>query len=352
MRLGALARRILACLAVGALSVAGGARGEGSPEREAKLPEGDEGIAAKHPRDVGIAKDPEVVFAEDFESGTLEDVWKRWWKTQPREEKHAKAQAFDTDVPAGSAGARSLRMTGTLGQDSGSHLYTVLDPGLEVAHLRFYAKFAQDHGYEHHFVSIGGYRPPTPWPNPRAGTRPAGDDRVAVFVDPVGRYGKFAPPGAWTLYTYWADMKVSADGRYWGNCLSPARPALVPRGRWTCVEVMVRLNDPAKADGELALWVDGKVVLHVRRGVRRGDWSGMGFDLVESGGAEFEGLRLRTSKDLKVNYVWLEHYVDEQAQRQNRVVTEPNRVNRVWFDDVVVAKSYVGPIAAPSRGGR
>jgi hypothetical protein len=319
------------------------------PAARARLPQGDEGIAAQHPGDVGIGKHRDVVFADDFERGTTEEIWKRWWKSQPREEKHARAQALSDDVPAASAGKRSLQMTGTLGQDSGSHLYTVLEPGLETAFVRFYTKFAADHGYEHHFVCLGGYEPALPWPHPRAGTKPAGDDRLLVFIDPIGRYGKHEPPGAWGLYTYWPEMKVSADGGYWGNVISPFKPALVPRGQWLCVELMVRLNAPEERDGELALWIDGKPVLHAHAGVRRSDWSGMGFDLVESGGTEFEGLRLRTSEKLKLNHLWLEHYVDEGAQKANKVAV-PNRVNRVWFDDVVVAKSYIGPLASASAG--
>ena len=44
-----------------------------------------------------------------------------------------------------------------------------------------------------------------------------------------------------------------------------------------------------------------------------------------------------------INHLWLEHYVDEGAQRHNKV-TSPNRVNRVWFDDIVVATEYLGPV--------
>jgi hypothetical protein len=165
-----------------------------------------------------------------------------------------------------------------------------------------------------------------------------------VFIDPIGWYGKYPPPGVWSLYTYWPEMKISADGHYWGNCLSPARQVPVKRGKWICVELMVQLNTtPEAADGVLALWIDGKRVAHFIKGVRRGPWSGMGFDVVESGGEPFEGLRLRTSKALQINHLWLEHYIDPGAQRQNKVAN-PNRVNRVWFDDIVVAKSYIGPI--------
>jgi hypothetical protein len=46
---------------------------------------------------------------------------------------------------------------------------------------------------------------------------------------------------------------------------------------------------------------------------------------------------------LKINHFWLEHYVDEGAQRQNKL-KDPNPVSRVWFDDIVVSTEYVGPI--------
>jgi anti-anti-sigma factor len=128
-----------------------------------------------------------------------------------------RANSFRRDRP-------QREMTGTLGENSGGHLYTRFR-GEDKAFLRFYTKFAADHSYEHHFVELGGYNPATPWPNPRAGTRPAGDERVLVFIDPIGWYGRHAPPGVWGLYTYWPDMKASADGKYWGNVLRPARPA-------------------------------------------------------------------------------------------------------------------------------
>ena len=118
-------------------------------------------------------------------------------------------------------------MTGVFGENSGGDLFTTFKPGLEKAYVRFYTKFAADHGYEHHFVAMGGYTPATPWPNPKAGTRPNGDDRLAIFIDPVGFYGRYPPPGVWTLYSYWSEMKISADGKYWGNVLAPVNALLI-----------------------------------------------------------------------------------------------------------------------------
>jgi hypothetical protein len=127
--------------------------------------------------------------------------------------------------------------------------------------------------------------------------------------------------------------------------MHPARPALVPRDRWQAIEVMLKLNsEPEAADGELALWIDGQPVMRIARGVKRGPWSGMGFSLVDEGGEPFEGFRWRTSKDLKINFFWLLHYVTENAARQNRV-KDPKPTNSVWFDDIVIATDYVGPTA-------
>jgi len=329
-------------------SLAAGPSGPGpdpSGSGRGGLPEGC-GLSARHPGDAGIARDPAVLFAEDFEESSLEQVDKHWGGETSN--KDGKVLSLSSEVPPQSPGKQSLQMTGTLGENSGGHLYTVF-PGVDKAFVRFYVKFAADHGYEHHFVELGGYNPPTPYPNPRAGTRPQGDDRVMVFIDPIGEYGQYPPPGIWMLYTYWPEMKISADNMYWGNCMNPIHPQPVPRGQWQCVELMIKLNTPGKADGELALWLDGKLVMHVVKGIPRGPWSGMGFDLLAKGGEPFEGLRLRTSAELNINHLWLEHYVDEFAQRQSNL-DNPNPVNRVWFDDVVVSTQYIGPIWGVGKG--
>jgi hypothetical protein len=52
-------------------------------------------------------------------------------------------------------------------------------------------------------------------------------------------------------------------------------------------------------------------------------------------------IRWRTDEKLKVNGVWIMLYVTENAAKQNKVKA-PEKV-RVWFDDIVVSKSYIGP---------
>jgi hypothetical protein len=306
----------------------------------AALPQG-WGLAAQYPGDVGLGTDPDVLLAEDFETGQLGDLAQRWSNVSNRD---GQVLAFSADVPAGSRGKRSLEMTATLGENTGGHLYTQLPRAVDTAFARFYVKFPDPAAYIHHFVHLGGYNPPTPWPQGGAGERPRGDERITVGIEPHGHNGRYPPPGAWTFYAYWHEMKVSAGGRFWGNGLSPVQPALVPRDRWQGVEVMLKLNSaPEQPDGELALWLDGQLVAHFVKGVPRGPWTGMGFKLLDQGGEPFEGFRWRTSPALKINFFWLLHYVTENAARQNKV-SKPPRLNRVWFDHIVVATRYIGPI--------
>jgi hypothetical protein len=322
---------VVVMLALAALSL---------PARAERLPHG-HGLAAKYPGDRGMAGDPAVLWAEDFEHGDLAALGRRWDNVS---NKHGRVLAFSEDVPGASAGRRSLQMTATLGENTGGHLYTRLPRGVDRAFARFYVKFPADAEYIHHFVHLGGYNPPTRWPQGGAGTRPRGDQRLTVGIEPTGGRGRFPAPGIWNFYLYWHEMKISADGKYWGNSLTPARPAIVPRDRWQCVEIMLQCNSaPDNSDGELALWLDGELTAHFAPGARRGRWTGMGFTLLEHEGERFDGFRWRTSNDLKINFFWLLHYVTEQAARHNRVA-DPGQVNRVWFDDIVIATDYIGPI--------
>ncbi len=299
------------------------------------------GLAAKYPGDIGIVRDSHVIFAEDFEEETIDQIARRWGEMS---NKDGKVIALSEDVPPGSRGKRSLQMSATLGQNTGGHLYTKFPRGVDKAFARFYVKFPVDASYIHHFVTLGGYNPPTAWPQGGAGERPRGDERFTAGIEPYGNYGKYPSPGAWNFYTYWSEMKGSADGKFWGNSLTPPQPALVPRDRWQCVEVMLQCNSaPDKSDGELALWLDGKPVMHIGPGSRRTNWTGMGFSLLEKNGTPFEGFKWRTNDQLKINFFWLLYYVTENAARQNHV-TNLNPVNRVWFDDIVVSTEYVGPL--------
>jgi hypothetical protein len=133
-----------------------------------RLPEG-HGLSAKYPKDAGIGRDSSVLFAENFEAGALEDVFKRWTEVS---NKGGKVVSLSQDVPPTSAGKRSVQLTANVPENTGGHLYARLKKGVDRVFARFYVKFPQDADYIHHFVHMGGYNPPTNWPQGGAGDRP------------------------------------------------------------------------------------------------------------------------------------------------------------------------------------
>jgi hypothetical protein len=246
------------------------------------------------------------VFSEDFEAFDQ----KRWSTI-----KDGKTVEI---VDGGRAGGKCAQVTATMGQDTGGYLYKMLDSGLETAYLRFYVKFEAEHGYAHHFTKLMGYNPPTRWPQGRAGTRPNGSDFFSTGIEPWGRNGQEKPPGLWHFYTYHMDMKASRDGKFWGAHYNPDPPVIVEPARWTCIEIMLKCNTPGQADGEQAFWCDGKPAVH------------------------FKGIRWRTDPKLNVNGFAIESYATEDSPRANKV-TQPRKTNRVWFDDIVLSTTYIGP---------
>ena len=221
------------------------------------------GVAAEYPGDQGIERDSRVVFAENFEEPSL-DVLKHHWQYV----QNAEIMAFSADVPTGSSGKRSLLLTHVGGKGNGGHLYRNLKPGHEKLYARFYVKFDPDCAPIHHFgTNIGGYNPPTPWPQGGAGLRPGGEKAFTVGIEPFGK------SWVWDYYTYWCEMRGSPPkGQTWGNSFIRDPRLKVERGRWTCVELMVTMNDPEDTNGEMALWIDGKPVSHLGKGFPKGKW--------------------------------------------------------------------------------
>ncbi len=325
----------LCTLLAGTLLAAGvPAESTAADRTPARLPEGSAGIAAKYAGDRGIETDPRVIFAEKFDEGSLDAVFKRWDNAKARG-----IMSLESDVPDGAADGQSLLMTHTGGEGTGGHLYRRLPPGHKQVFARFYVKFDPQCAPIHHFgTHLGGFNPPTPWPQGGAGTRPDGGKRFTTGVEPYGDRWH------WDFYTYWQGMHVHGDGRYWGTpFLSGVDKPGVERGKWICVEMMVKANDPPSAsNGEQAFWIDGRlwrvdgqVVSHVGPGFPKGQWTGGWWRPDADSPTAFEGFRWRSVEELAVNYVWAYLYITKAP---------PGHTSRVWFDNIVIAAEYVGPI--------
>jgi hypothetical protein len=282
-----------------------------APVSAAGLPQGP-GLAARYPGDKGISKDEAVVFADGFES--YESPWEGDWPP-----------SWGGGIPPTTgdrkhvdAGKRALELTVRAGQTARAECHTWYDAGTfrgstgyEQMYARWYVMFSPGlvlGELDQAFGSLVGMRNHWYLVQFKPERKPDGTDLFAAAVGPMGSaqgvLGTFAPSALAP------NMTPNAEGHYDlipNLSESPLRP--VP-GRWYCVEIMLKPNTPGQEDGEMAVWVDG--VLHDRAA----------------------GLRLRTTDNLKINGFWLQ-----------LALRKPARTGTVWCDDVVVAKSYIGPMA-------
>ncbi len=294
------------------------------------LPEGD-GIAAKYPGDEGIEQDPEVVFADDFEGFEDDTVatdapdqkgmkWDSAWHTvritRDPENVHSGRQAVE------------MKFVEPI-----SHgLDKEFEGGFDTLHVRYYMKYHMEFPGCHHsgmllWAAGPGVSLSSDTGASVVGVHPDGRSHFTARLD-ASPWAEFSdsPPGRADIYTYHMDQ-----GRRWGDLFFPsgevhppenkallgedfvARPDFsAERDRWYCYELMLSANTPGQRDGRVAFWVDGKL---------SGDVS---------------GLRYRSVPELKVNHASVGSYASRKGA--NKVL---------WYDDVVVATSYIGPRVQP-----
>ena len=275
-----------------------------------------DGLAARYPEDVGIEKDPVVLFTENFESGDM----KKWDQTNG-------PVAMSEDRPHG--GRWCVEMPMERGKNHGSDAIKWFLPGASTVYARFYVRFSKDYQYCHHFVWLSANQRQNKWSSfGKAGLKPDGT-YYSTGMEPWFAWGNNPSPGEVNLYTYFLDMLPDPHmaGKYWGNGFFPSGPergkeagpgrVIPPLDQWQCWEFMIQANSaPDKADGKQAMWVDGKRV------------------------GEFPGIHWRNDPNLLVNCLWLEHYGYDEGDPTKKYSKERQSV---WFDDVVVAKEYIGP---------
>jgi hypothetical protein len=280
---------------------------------KAELPSGN-GLAAQFLGDAGIKSHPDVIFADDFETGAMGAGW------DDARNDGGKVLQFASPGDAAELGHRCLRVEAHLGQDTGGGLTKWFEPA-DPIFIRFYTRFDPGCDYVHHFVTLRankGLRGGDKWSGfGGAGLKPDGTDRFSTAIEPWGNWGRWPAPGRWNFYSYWHEMEISKDGKYWGNSFGVPGAPVIPRGRWICVEFMLKHNTPGQRDGEQAFWIDGAL---------QGHWKGINWRKVAS---------------LKANALTLESYITDTWTK--------NPTNVVFFDNVVFARRYIGPAGQKQR---
>jgi hypothetical protein len=275
------------------------------------LPRGD-GFARGFAGDLELASHPAVIFADNFEAGGLGERW-----DSGRDAEGKVLTLIPPELMDGRLGSKILRVTATLGENTGGGL-TKWFESADRLFIRFMVRFDEDCDYVHHFCTLRankGLQGKDRWSGfGGAGLRPNGDERFSTALEPWGNWGRWPAPGQWNFYSYWHEMEASPDRKFWGNAFRPETQPNIRKGEWINAEFMLKHNTPGQADGEQAYWIDGEL---------RGHWLNISW---------------RTSASLEANAFTLESYVTDRWTK--------HPVNIVDFDNVVIAKDYIGPVAS------
>jgi hypothetical protein len=299
----------------------GGAAGNGA------LPEGNAGIAVRYPGDVGIDADSAVLFADDFESyaqsSELDRKWTYFYQTQ--------LVAITTDPANVYAGNQALQFTIPQQTDELSDgVDKDISPEQDVLYLRFYSKFMPPYDVVGSSHNGGGISAHYFGPNNQAtpGVPADGTNKFLVNLENWRGDEATTSPGQLNVYVYHPEQRSQwGDHFYPTGLVNPntsipfdfgpdfvSRPDIIQDlDRWYCYELMVQANTPGLRDGRIAAWLDGVLAM------------------------DFMNLRLRDVDTLTINRVGIGLHIG----------SNPNGEARTWYDNVVVATSYIGPMVPP-----
>lgn len=315
----AMTRWLVLALLILVLPVAAAAGGDDAAAPPPPLPEGDAGIAAEYPGDDGIGKDPAVLFHDDFESGEPRDKWDEAY--------HAATLRLAREPENVHGGRRALEFTvPKQAAELSNSVVKHFERGQDVVFLRYYSKFEKDFdqtGSSHNGGFLAARAEGVPYATPEV--RADGRNKFMASLENWRGEAAEPPPGGLNVYCYHPGQRSEFGDHFFpsgkvlpfsfrpgdfGPRFTPRKDVVPERGRWYCYELMLRANTPGRRDGRIACWLDGKLL------------------------ADFPNLRLRDVETLKVNSAALDLHIGSNTIRENKK----------WYDDVVVATAYVGPV--------
>lgn len=264
------------------------------------------GLAIKYPLDREIELHPDVIFATGFdEAGN----WKSRWAKGAYGETNIVGEDIQLSfIPLqGSALRVNLKKGSNLGFEARLNLK---DHGGEPEELyfRYYLRLANDWNpniADGKLPGMAGTYGEAGW----GGRRVDGSDGWSLRGLFVRMFPKDHPMFGLTqigTYAYHAEM-TGTYGDFW---IWPG--ALLARNRWYCIEQHVRMNRPGLSDGNMRVWVDGRLVMDRTK------------------------IRLRNVDRLRIETVWLNTY-------HGGAEVSPHD-QHLYFDNVVVARNYIGPM--------
>ena len=293
------------------------------------------GIAARYPGDKNIASDPAVIFADDFESYTAPSQLTSKWSTAY----HLQNIRIATESANVFAGSKSLEFKLPISAAEVANKTTkIISPTQDTLFMRSYMKW--DPGYTISGSNHNGMTMSAKYPGPGIKPRANGTGFFLFLLQNNILGSPLAgetSPGYSHIYAYWPKQR-SNFGDHWyptgmvkpwsstigneGDWLAfpsqypdfKAMPNFLPqRNKWYCYELMVRTNTPGQRNGEVKYWINGKLV------------------------GDFPDLNMRSINTLKIDKASIGLHAGHSK-----------RVNKKWYDNVVIAKQYIGPMARAS----
>jgi hypothetical protein len=303
----------------GASGGAGGTTGSGAAA-------GGDGIASKYPGDVGIESDPDVLFADDFESyasgSDLSDNWDAVYQlAQIRIATEAAHVAF---------GAQSLELSvPQQNQELSNATDKILTDERDALFLRYYSKFQPPYdvvGSSHNGAMISAHYFDDGQATP--GIPADGTNKFLANLEHWRGDASTPSPGHLNIYIYHPEQRSDYGDHFFptGTVLPNSSlpfdfgadfvsmpDVLGQLDEWTCYEYMVQANTPGRRDGRITVWIDGALA------------------------ADFPNLRLRDVDTLKIDRFGLSFHIG----------SNPNGEAKKWYDNVVAATKYIGPVSPP-----
>ena len=217
-------------------------------------------------------------------------------------------------------GTKAQQFQNLAGTHEPSAAFKYALPRSDVYYWRFYRQYEAGYQFtcESKAFSLYAHNPIT-FTLP-AGQRPDGTNEVSCFLqimpncwydnrahvtrcfDPAGVYDRGEP----VLYCYHLDQPTGYGEKFRQNV---GTPRYITSGQWIDFQMMMKLNTPGQADGEIKLWIDGELKMH------------------------YNTIRFRTVPELQLNAVALSGYIGGGCTSV--------RDQKIWDDHYMVSKVYI-----------
>jgi len=238
-------------------------------------------------------------------------------------------------------GAKAQQFQNLAGTHEPLYAFKYALPRSDLYYWRFYRQYEPGYQFtcESKAFSLYAHNPITF--NLPAGEYPDGTNEASCFLqmmpncwydnrahvsrcfDPSGVYNRGEP----VLYCYHLDQPTGYGEKFRQNI---GEPRYITSGQWVDFQMMMKLNTPGQADGEIKLWIDGELKLHYNT-IRFRTVPELQLNAVSLGG--YIGGTCTSVRDQKI---WDDHYMVSKVPITDEMFNAMCETKTEWFDTGVL----------------